>query len=190
MAKSIKEKISWVLADTTVFDPAENLDELKRLGAFWGSWNIWRSCQIDNVVCHDQSKASELIKRNFQTRCNFYVPDSVYISLERPEGVKVYAGEFVHDVIRQEEIVALHLAATTSDIVLLYGWNLAKLDLETESDRLHANYLTHHRNMVRQAFVTYNQVTWVVVDHPEPLDPNIAQLENIVTDSLTTVLEL
>ena len=189
MAK-IREKISWVLADTTVFDPTENLDDLKRLGAFWGSWSIWRSCQVDNVVCHDQSKASELIKRNFQSRCNFYVPDSVYLSLDRPEGVKVYAGEFVHDVIRQEEIVSLHLAASTSDIVLLYGWNLSKLDLETESDRLITNQQLHHRNMVRQAFINYNQVTWVVVDHPKTLDPNITQLENVVTDSLTTVLEL
>lgn len=184
----IKEQMSWVLADTTVFDPAEDLDALKRVGAFWGSWHIWRSCQVDNVVCHDQLKADELIKRNFQQRCNFYVPDSVYVSLNRPDLVKVYAGEFVHDVIRQEEIVALHLAASTNDIVLLFGWDLTELKLE--SDRLLANQQLHHRNMVRQALITYNQTTWVIVDHPEPLDPNIAQLENVVTDTLATVLDL
>ena len=186
----IREKLSWVLADTTIFDPADDLNDFKRLGAFWGSWSIWRSCQVDNVVCHDQSKADELIKRNFQNRCNFYVPDSVYVSLERPNGVRVYAGEFVHDVIRQEEIVALHLAASTSDIVLLYGWDLTELELKKDSDRLQANQLMHHRNMVRSALESYNQTTWVIVDHTGSLDPMIAQLDNVVTDTLATVLEL
>ena len=187
MAK-IKEKISWVLADSTVLDPAYDINDFKRLGAFWGSWQIWRSCQIDNVICHDQTKVAELTKRQFQTRCNFYIPDSAYANLDRPDGVKVYAGEFVHDVIRQEEIVALHLAATTSDIVLLFGWNFT--ELKPDPDRLVANQQLHHRNMVRQAFITYNQVTWVIVDHPEDIDPNIANLENVVTDTLNTVLEL
>jgi hypothetical protein len=187
MAK-IREKISWVLSDSTALDPTYDIDDLKRLGAFWGSWQTWRSCQTDNVVCHDQVKAAELIKRQFQTRCNFYMPDTVYANLDRPEGVRVYAGEFVHDVIRQEEIVALHLAATTSDIVLLLGWDLT--ELEKDPDRLINNQQLHHRNMIRQAFMTYNEVTWVVVDHPESIDPNIAILENVVTDTLNTVLEL
>ena len=187
MAK-IRERISWALADTTVFDLAENLDDLKRLGPFWGSWRIWRSCQVDNVICHDQSKTDELIRRKFQTRCNFYIPDSVYVGLERPEGVRVYAGEFVHDVIGQEEIVALHLSATTSDIVLLYGWDFTKLI--PDDDKLKFNQKLHHRNMVRQALANYNQVTWVIIDHKEELDPNIANIENVVIDNLTAVLDL
>jgi hypothetical protein len=186
----LHEKFSWVLADSTTLDPTQDIDDFKRIGPIWGSWRIWRSCQNDNVICHDQIKAVELLKRQFQTRCNFYIPDSVYVGLERPEGVKVYAGEFVHDVIQQEEIVALHLAASTSDIVLLYGWNFEELDLENESDRLKANQLTHHRNMVRSALATYNQITWVIVDHTGSIDPKIANLENVVTDTLSTVLEL
>lgn len=187
MAK-IKEKISWVLSDSTLVDPSYDIEDLKKLGVFWGSWQTWRACQTDNVICHNQVKADELIKRQFQNKCNFYIPDSVYANLGRPDGVKVYAGEFVHDVIRQEEIIALHLAATTSDIVLLLGWDLS--ELKTDPDRLIANQQLHHRNMIRQAFDTYNHITWVIVDHTESLDPNIARLENVVTDSLTTVLEL
>ena len=188
MVKKVKEKISWVLADSTVLDPAYDIDDLKQLGIFWGSWQTWRSCQTDNVICHDQVKVAELIKRQFQTKFNFYIPDTVYANLDRPEGVRVYAGEFVHDVIRQVELVALHLAATTSDIVLLFGWNLAKL--QTDPDKLLNNQQLHHRNMTRQAFMTHNEVTWVIVDHPESIDPNIVILENVVTDTLNTVLEL
>jgi hypothetical protein len=168
--------------------PHIDINRLKDVGPLWGSWKTWRAGQTDNVVCHDQLKASELLQRDFQNSCNFYIPDSVYASLDRPLGVKVYAGEFVHDVIRQEEIVAMHLAATTSDIVLMLGWNLSKL--EQDADLLRANQNRHHRNLIRQAFVTYSQIQWVIVDHVEDIDPNLVNLPNVVTDTLLSVLAL
>ena len=140
------------------------------------------------MICHDQAKATELIKRDFQTRCNFYIPNSVYVAAERPTGVRLYAGEFVHDVIRQEEIVAVHLAATTSDIVLLLGWNLSRLRLNT--DKLLANQEQHHRNLLLQAFKDYDQTQWVVVDHTGDLDLNLTKLDNVVTDNMAAVLAL
>jgi len=187
MAK-IRERISWVLSDSVNLDPAYDINDFKKMGPFWGSWRTWRACQTDNVICHDMSKAADLIKRNFQTMCNFYMPDNMYTSLDRPAGVKVYAGEFVHDVIRQEEIVALHLAATTSDIVIMLGWDLSTLD--ATPDRLITNQERHHRNLIRQAFVDYNQIQWVVVDHEGPIDPDLTKLDNVVADSLDTALSL
>jgi len=182
----IKENISWVLSDSVALDPTQDIEELKKVGKFWGSWRTWRACQTDNVICHDQVKANELIQREFQNLCTLYIPESVSASLYRPEGVRVYAGEFVHDVMRQEEIVAMHLAATTSDIVIMLGWDFTKLN--TDADRLQANQAQHHRNLVQQAFKTYNQIQWVIVDHVGPLDPNLANLDNLVTDTLATVL--
>jgi len=180
--------ISWVLSDSAEIDPTQSIDALKRLGPIWGSWRTWRAYQTDNVICHDQSKASELTKRNFQTQCNFYIPNSAYIGLQRPTGVQLYAGEFVHDVIRQEEIVAVHLAATTSNIVLLLGWNLSQL--RPNADKLLANQEQHHRNLLLQALKDYNQIQWVVVDHTGDLDPNLTKLDNVVTDSMAAVLAL
>jgi len=184
----IREKISWVLSDSVVLDPTVNVEEFKKLGAFWGSWRTWRACQTDNVICHDQAKAAELIQREFQNLCNLYIPESVNASLDRPPNLKVYAGEFVHDVIRQEEIVAMHLAATTSDIVIMLGWDFSELTVNP--DRLLASQAQHHRNLVRQAFINYNQIQWVIVDHNGPVDPNIVNLDNVVADSLDTVLNL
>lgn len=178
--------ISWVLADFAAIDPTQSIDALKRIGAFWGSWRTWRAYQTDNVICHDQVKAVELIKRDFQTRCNFYIPSSVHTALERPSGVRLYAGEFVHDVIRQEEIVAVHLAATTSDIVLLLGWDLA--ELPPDADKLRANQTQHHRNLLYQALKDYTQIQWVVVDHAGKLAPNLDSLDNVVTDTMENVL--
>ena len=164
MAK-IQEKISWVLSDDIILDPTQNIDKLKLVGPLWGSWRTWRACQTDNVICHEQFKITELLQRNFQTQCNLYIPNLAHVSLDRPEGVQVYAGEFVHDVIRQEEIVAMHLAATTSDIVVLLGWKLGKL--ETTTDRLHNSQYQHYRNLIRQAVITYDHTQWVIADHPE-----------------------
>ena len=126
--------ISWVLADSATADPTVDICNLKRLGAFWGSWRTWRAFQTDNVICHEQSKAAELIKRNFQDNCNFYIPNDTYKSLSRPDGVRLYEGAFLHDVDRQEEIIAMHLAVTTTDIVLLFGFDFTEpINLE---DRL------------------------------------------------------
>jgi hypothetical protein len=180
--------ISWVIADSAELDPTQNIDALKRLGPIWGSWRTWRAYQTDNVVCHNQSKAEELVRRKFHERCNFYISDSVNASLGRPAGVRLYAGDFVHDVIRQEEIVALHLAATTSDIVLLLGWDLNKL--KPTSDRLESNQAQHHRNLFHQAVKDYSQTQWVAVDHLEPLAPSLQVLENLVLDTMDTVLAL
>lgn len=180
--------ISWVLADTVEMDPTQSIDDLKRLGPVWGSWRTWRAYQTDNVICHDQFKSAELIKRDFQKRCNFYIPNSIYVSLERPSDVRLYAGDFVHNVIRQEEIVALHLAATTSDIVLLLGWNLSKLRLN--ADKLVANQEQHHRNLLLQALKDYSQTQWVVVDHAGDLDPNLMNLGNLTQDTMQAVLAL
>ena len=180
--------ISWVLADSTAADPTVDIAELKRLGSVWGSWRTWRAWQTDNVICHDQGKAAELTKRNFQNNCNFYVPNSVYTSLDRPNGFRVYEGDFVHDVDRQEEIVAIHLAATTSDIVLLFGFDLT--ELQPNSDRLLSHRAHHHRNLLRQAINNFDQVQWVIVDHSGDLDTNLANFPNVVTDNLKTVLAI
>lgn len=182
----IKEKISWVLSDDINIDPTQDVDVLKVVGPLWGSWQTWRSCQTDNVICHDQIKAADFIQRNFQSKCNLYISDSTHSSLDRPEGVQVYAGEFVHDVIRQDEIVAMHLAATTSDIVVLLGWDLT--EIEPGSDRFQNHQIRHHRNLTKQAFITYDHIQWVVADHPDKLDPDLTKLPNLVVDTLDNIL--
>lgn len=187
MAK-IRERINWALSDSATLDPTQNIEDFKKIGSLWGSWRTWRACQTDNVICHDMSKVADLIKRNFQTMCNLYIPDSVYTSLGRPEGVKVYAGEFVHDIVRQEEIVTIHLAASTSDIVLMMGWDFT--ELKPNQDRLLANQAQHHRNLIRQAFIDYNQIQWVIVDHVDPIDPELAKLDNVIVDNLDAVLSM
>lgn len=180
--------ISWVLADSATADPTLDIAELKRIGVFWGSWRTWRAFQTDNVICHDQYKANELITRNFQNNCNFYIPNSVYTSLGRPEGVQLYEGVFVHDIDGQEEIVALHLAASRSDIVLLLGFDFTE-PIKIE-DRLLEHRAHHYRSLVKQVINDNIQTQWVLVDHPGELMENWNMLDNITCDKLSNVLTL
>jgi hypothetical protein len=180
--------ISWVLSDLVLLDPTQDVADLKRIGTFWGSWRTWRACQTDNVLCHDLAKAAELLKRNFQTTCNFYIPNSIYTSLDRPAGVKLYEGAFVHDVDRQEEIVCMHLAASVSDIVLLYGFDFS--EVAKLPDKLDEHRAYNYRNLTQQVVISNPQVQWVVIDHDLEFRSKFQSLTNVTRDSLSNVLQM
>jgi hypothetical protein len=178
--------VNWVIANSYIPDPTVDLGQLKSCGAFWGGWQTWRACGTDNVICHDMSKASGLVRRAFHAVCNFYIPNSVYTSLDRPTGVLLYEGSFVHDLDNHEEIVALHLTAPVSDIVLLLGYDLS--EPEKPADKLQAHRANNHRNLVRQALKDYPATQWVAVDHAKEFRKDLASLENLTQDSLANVI--
>jgi hypothetical protein len=180
--------ISWVLADSAVPDPALDPADLKHIGALWGSWRTWRAWQTDNVICHDMTKTAELLKRNFQVNCNFYIPSSVYTNRGRPPDVKLYEGKFVHDVDRQEEIVALHLAASINDIVLLLGFDFT--EPVKIQDQLLEHRAHHYRSLAKKVIQDNTQTQWVLVDHPGKIMQNWHMLGNITCDTLSNVLTL
>ena len=173
--------INWVLADDIVLDPTIDIRRLKDIGSLWGSWQTWRACATDNVVCHQAAKAQELIDKNFHTFCNFYIPNSLYIILDAPPAVQVYEGNFVHKIDRQDELVAMQLAAGFSDIVLLLGFDWTNNVDET---------LIDYRGMVAATIANNPDTQWVVVDQSGPLNPELTKLENITTDTLPNVLKL
>ena len=178
--------INWVLANSYIPDPTINLDQLKTCGAFWGGWQTWRASGTDNVICHDPAKAQDLIQRAFHAVCNLYVPNSAYVMLNRPQGVRLYEGEFVHDLDNHEEIVALHLTAGISDIVLLLGFDLTEVDLPT--DRLQRHRALNYRNLIRQAIKDNSNTQWVLVDHPGPIGKDFDELDNLTQDTLHNVI--
>lgn len=181
-------KISWVLADSVLLDPTTNTAKLKEIGSIWGSWLTWRSCQTDNVICHDMSKADELIKREFYKNCNFYIPASMFTSLGQPAGVLCYQGDFKHDVPRQEEIVALHLAASTSDIVLLLGFDFA--EFTKLEDRLEEHRATNYRNLIKQVIKNNPKTQWVLIDHANTIATFYQELDNLTQDTMGAVLSM
>lgn len=171
-------KISWVLGDQVELDPTLDSTRLKDIGSLWGGWRTWRANQTDNVVCYAPVKAKELIAANFQKHCNFYVPSSIYEELKRPQKVQSFSGTFELEVSRSEEIIALHLAASQSDIVLLLGFDLS-------NDVADKNYV----GFIDAAIISYPDCQWVIIDHKQPLRTTLASLPNLTTDTLENVFK-
>jgi hypothetical protein len=181
--------ISWVLADKTKLNTNTDLDRLRNIGSLWGSWRTWKKYSTDNVVCHDRTKAQDLIKRAFQATCNFYIPNSSYLHFGRPQAVKVYEGDFMgHDADNQDEIVAMNLAGGTSDVVLLLGFDWTVK--EPKEDQLEEVRARNYRGLIEQAIKSRPSVQWVLVDHPKDLRPELIKLDNLTKDTLESVLNL
>ena len=180
--------ISWVLADNLVLDPLADLRQMKNIGSMWGSWRTWRACSTDNVICHDSAKAQELVAKDFHKTCNFYISNAAFPAGSVPAGARLYEGSFVDDVVESDEIVALHLAASTSDIVLLLGfnWQQPRETGDKAQDRRNQVYGILVRNAIRDN----PQVQWVLVDHIGPVMSEIAKLDNLTQDSMATALSL
>lgn len=180
--------INWVLADDAVLDPAVDIDQLKDIGSIWGSWRGWRAYQTDNVICNELRKASELLQRQFNQLCNLYISNENYALLDNPERVRLYEGKFVHELDRQDEIVALHLAASQSDIVLLMGFDWQPHP--PHLDRLQEHRNINYRQLIKHVIKDTPDVQWVLVDHAPELMLELANLENLTQDTLENVIEL
>ena len=174
--------INWVLADDLILDPTVDISQLKDIGSLWGSWKTWRACATDNVICHRSVKAQEMIDKKFHTFCNFYIPNSLYTILDPLPVVQVYEGNFVHEIDRQDELVAMHLAASFSDIVLLLGF-----------DWTHGNAnesLVDYRGLVAATIANNSDTQWVAIDQSGALHPELAKLGNLTVDTLANVLKM
>ena len=178
-------EISWVLSED-YNDPIVKSEQLKDIGSTWGSWKTWRAYSTDNVLCADNTKAQDLIKRAFHSVCNFYIPQKSYIFLNRPTGVKVFEGDFPDDFTKQEDVIAIHLCSQ-SELVLCMGFDLQEV---TETDPK-AKFLAKSYETAIRAVIKNNPNTqFVFIDHPGELDKSLKDLENISCDTYENVLQL
>lgn len=181
-------RINWVFADGYQIDPTVSVDVIKSIGPTWGSWRTWRGCATDNVICHDVTKAQELIQRAFQAVCNFYIPKDYYQPIGRPMGVKLYEGEFTQEVDCPEDIIALHLVSNISDIVLLAGFNLSEKEKNLDKFQQHKN--ANYHGLILSIITANPDTQWVLVDHPTVVDKSFKKLSNITCDIMPNVLKL
>jgi len=181
-------RINWIFAADYQIDPTIDTQQIKNIGATWGSWKTWRSCQTDNVICDDLSKGRELLKRAFQAVCNFHVPRRYYQDLGRPVGTRLYDGVFAEQVDDIEDIIALHLVLDISDIVLLTGFDLRKPT--PTSDRFEQHKIQNRLGLIRSVIQNYPEVQWVLVDHPGELDKGFQNIANLTCDQFQNVIQL
>ena len=181
--------INWVIADGYQVDPTVDLSVLKNIGPIWGSWRTWRSCGTDNVVCHNKTKAQELVQRDFQTNCNFFVSEQNFRSIGRPHGVQFYGGEFNEETNSIEDIIALHLASSKSNIILLLGFSFQKISTEI-TDKFELHKIKNYYGLTRSLVASSPKLQFVLVDHPGEPDKSFRDLANLTCDNLENVLKL
>ena len=178
-------EVSWVLS-ADYADPIVKSETIKNIGSTWGSWKTWRSWSTDNVLCADDKKAQDLIKRAFHSVCNFYIPKESYTLLNRPAGVKVFDGNFPDDFPKQEDVIAMHLCSS-SELVLCLGFDLQEITTtDPKSKFLSKSYQAAVRSLIKNNTNTQ----FVFIDHPRELDKSFENLENISCDTYENVLQL
>lgn len=174
--------INWVLADDAFIDTNIDIKKLKSIGSIWGSWRTWRGYSTDNVICHNPRKARELLDQQFDTQCNFYIPNANATLLGNPKGVRLYEGSFLdHVVDHEDELVAVNLAGSLADIILLLGFEF------DSSDDVRAKT---HRGLLAHAIKSRPDVQWVLVDTKSELPSELTNLDNLTQDNLVNVLKL
>jgi hypothetical protein len=181
-------RINWVVADATIIPPDIDVAALKDIASIWGSWRTWRGCGTDNVICNDAGKARELLKRKMNEMCNMYIPDSIYVELDSPNAVRMYGGQFTFEIDNQDELIAIQLVSTQSDIVLLLGFDWADKPIST--DRMAAHRATNYRRFVMDTIQNSPGIQWVLVDHQGDVMPELANFENLSQDTLENVMLL
>lgn len=181
-------RINWAFADTYQLDPTVDIERIKGIGPTWGSWRTWRGCGTDNVICYDRVKAHELTKRAFQAVCNLYIPKNFYQELGRPVGIKLYDGDFNHDVDHAEDIIALHMVSSLSDIVLMAGYDLGP-DGQID-DKYEQHKFQNYHGMIRSLVAQNEKVQYVLVDHGPDINKAYQGLPNLTCDTMVNVLTL
>ena len=172
-------KIAWLFSENTILGPQVDVDQLHDLAPIWGSWRTWRSYGTDNVVCYDSEQARQLVEQEYQKVCNLYIHQTTWEELGKPVNTRCFGGEFPHLFEFADDVVAMHLASTANDIVLMMGFRL-------DSSQPKSPYL----DFVAQTVQTTTKTQWVLIDHESKLSKSFAGLKNITCDKLQNVLQL
>lgn len=175
--------ISWIVTPHYYTDV-----NIKSIGPVWGCSETWQIFETDNVVCFDYRHAADLIVRNFQQKCNLYIPENFYSDLNRPSSVNLVGGKFSNDIDKKEEIVACHLVSKTSDIILLGGFDLSSdfKQLDDYELRRTDNFLNNFQSIIGSS----NSVQWVLLDHKKDIDDRFRHLSNLTQDTTSNVVSL
>lgn len=175
-------KANWVFSATYSPDPTIDLGVVKNIGSTWGSWKSWRACQTDNVICNSKKEIEALLSKSFQNSCNFYIPEKFYQEFGEPPRVRAYQGEFNEPVVDIEDVIAMHLAANDSDLVLLCGFDFA-LPRSNNSGQKHRLGIMRH-------LIYSTPAQWVAVDYDQKVDDIFSLLPNFTCDKIENVLHL
>ncbi len=179
-------KISWVLGQEITEDL--DLDLISSIAPSWGSWKTWKKYKTDNCICANADDAEKLIQRAFHALCNFYMMRDDFLHVGRPQGVKLFDGNFKNNTVtNKDDIVTLNLVVPENDIVLMSGFNLSPLD---ESDPLSLLIREEYYFNLNELMKEYENVQFVLVDYKHEMAQWAKDLPNLNVDTIASVRTL
>jgi hypothetical protein len=109
-------------------------------------------------------------------------------TLNRPTNVKFYGGEFNQEVDSIEDIIGLHLASGSGEIVIMLGFDLPPIGELTDRFELHK--LRNRYGLIRSLIASNPNTQYVLIDHKKQLEKTYQSLTNLTCDTLENVLKL
>lgn len=165
-----------------------DIDTMKDLGAIWGSWASFQSCDTDNCIADDFSDARKLLDQGLNTKCNLWTHEDNFAMLERPEGLSIYKIGIDKDLIHRDDLVSMALTAARYDIVVCMGFDLDENGSVT--DRLERHEHKRYLMAIKHIIKGFPDTQFVFVDLPSDATPDISDLPNFTCDNIQNVLQL
>lgn len=179
-------KVCWVLGPGAA-QHQDQAESMRVVAPIWGSHVTWRTFNTDNVICNNLGQARELLQRAFQAVCNFYTHKDNYLGLGRPNGVKLYEGQFDPTITEGDELIACHLVAGKHDIVLLIGFDLSE---PKSSDKLEQHRALAWLRAMTKVIQESPNTQWVLVDSSMEPTKKLRKLPNFTCDKMSNVIQL
>lgn len=164
--------IAWVIAEKYLLPPKIPTSALNDAAPIWASWRLWRTYNIDNTVCYQDTDVEQVIDQGYHEVSNLYISETAWQKLQKPTGVKCFGGSFPKSIAQSEDVIAVHLAAAQNDLILLLGFDLADA------------YSIFYTGLIENT----PDKQWVIVDNTVP--KNFSSLSNLTCDKLQNVLQL
>lgn len=180
-------RFNWVLSRE--FSTCEDQDwqRIQNCAPTW-SGSGPRQITAQNTICSNAAGCLQLLKSAAYQRTNLYVPHDFWQEQGQPAVVRVFQATPYPNIPDVDDIVALHLAAAHSDIVLMLGFDLC-LKIGT-IDAKTAKTLQEYHGLLRSLIVNTPETQFVAIDQPQILAPSYQGIPNLTCDTLQAVLTL
>jgi hypothetical protein len=180
-------RFNWVLSQA--FSACEDQDwqRIQNCAPTWSGAGP-RQITAQNSICSNAAACLQLLKSAAYQRTNLYVPHDFWLEHGQPTVVRVFQATPYPNITDVDDIIALHLAAAHSDIVLMLGFDLC---LNTGPiDGKTAKIMQDYHGLLRSLIVNTPETQFVAIDQPQILSASYQGIANLTCDTLQAVLTL
>lgn len=181
-------RFNWVLASQYTHCDDIDWQRIQNCAPTWAALDSKRKLSAQNSVCSSGTACLAALESAAFNSTNLYVPHDFWQQQGRPGNVRAFQGTPYPNIAGVDDIIALHLAAAHSDIVLMLGFDFC---LNTGPvDRRTAKSLQEYHGLLRSLIVNTPETQFVAIDQGQQLASPYQNIANLTCDTLQAVLTL